>query len=772
MKSIAKYLSALLLLFCGGCDKSQQGAVYTPEAKDATAIHFIQSNVDKEFPKDATSGVIDLEIARTGNGGEYTVYLAKRGTNPELFDIPASVTIPEGEFSVIVPVAVDLEGFQMGASYKTEVVIAEREEYVDETSPEVSQYSDKVTLSASFELEWETFMRVDGQGQPSPQLATFNYSLYYTGWDSGLEVERAVGIADGTAIYRVKDWASGVMFRFMHDTRTNRCTVPPQSIGYFNSTYNEYVFVSDMAAYTGDQAAYGSYPCTFDERTRTFSFYLIYYVTPGYFAMGTETLVFESEPDTTPAVEISFMGIESTETGFRAPKLRFDPNDYVKSYIASVVPGDITKAGSQRIAEIRRQLIENSTGTGIPVLTLYDDNEQLWNVPAGNYTAVAVPYGDDDQPGALYAERFTSDPDGVYAPIVDMFEWINAENNTNYSPYTDMFWNMKVRNVASMTYLCLPTAIADYFMEGLGMTYEEMTVDLGTVVPAEVIEVMLSEEGRYGVFQGLDQGTSYRIGVHMTNRFGDTAFVSQEATTYGYFSEDFDRTKTMDDFLGAFMATATVETGTSTTTKSTVQYRIDISRLNDREVLITGTSDIRDFSPELRAFWDEDRHMLVVEPQSVGMYRSNYVMFGLYDGMSLYWGGNSLGIGYIGDTLHWSASPYSTDGVFGYMFLLFNSQYANGSTYLDDYVGSKKYMFVSMKPLSLAPAATSSSAVMERPTSRTLNIGDEQLTMQLMSAESLDAPRQAPVAKGSADTIKEISPKEKTMRTDLRLHSR
>ena len=116
----------------------------------------------------------------------------------------------------------------------------------------------------------------------------------------------------GANIFRLKDWASGVTFKFvLHDDNT--CTVPAQSIGYYNSNYNEYVYVADMAVYTGNDSAYASYPCTFDGES-TFSFYLIYYVSSGYFAQGTEKLVFDTDIDTTPVVEIAFEGIETTST--------------------------------------------------------------------------------------------------------------------------------------------------------------------------------------------------------------------------------------------------------------------------------------------------------------------------------------------------------------------------------------------------------------------------------------------------------------------------
>ena len=60
-------------------------------------------------------------------------------------------------------------------------------------------------------------------------------------------------------------------------------------------------------------------------------------------------------------------------------------------------------------------------------------------------------------------------------------------------------------------------------------------------------------------------------------------------------------------------------------------------------------SNMRDYAPEIRGYYDSDLHMIIVEPQSAGMYGSNYAVLGFSDGLSLYWGGNSMAIGYIGD---------------------------------------------------------------------------------------------------------------------------
>lgn len=208
---------------------------------------------------------------------------------------------------------------------------------------------------------------------------------------------------------------------------------------------------------------------------------------------------------------------------------------------------------------------------------------------------------------------------------------------------------------------------------------------------------MLSDEGRKGVFNTLDEGTDYTLALVMANSFGDTKFVSKAATTFGHFSKDFDQTKNFEDFIGAFNATATVAVSGGSG-KTTAKYRIDITRVNDSEVIINGTSDMRDFTPELGAYYDKQKHMLIVEPQSAGTYNGNYAMFTLTDGMSYYWGSGSLAIGYIGDTLYWSASPYAGSNVYGYLFALFSSPVATSSSYLREYVGSKTYSFVSMTP--------------------------------------------------------------------------
>lgn len=760
MKNISKYLGVALLLLTGACSKSQDNAIYNPNKDDAKEIHFIQSSIEKEFPQGSETGTIDVEIARTGNKGTYKVFLAQKDEDESLFfTAPVEVTIPDGKYSVTVPVEVLLTDFTMGASYKTTLLISSREISTGSNGAQISQYSDKVTISASYELSWEPYMRLDSEGKEIQQLATYHYSLYYNGKDSGLEVEKAIG----ANIFRVKDWASGVAFRFILND-DNTCTVPGQSIGYFNSNYNEYVYVADMAEYTGNAAAYSQYPCTFDG-VDTFSFYLIYYVSGGYFSQGTETLVFESEPDTTPTINISFEGIENTSTGFRAPKLRFSPNEYAKSYKASIVAGDITTSTFQQ-KKVRDQLIAGTLQGAAPTVTLYSEDESVWNVPKGNYTAVAVVYDSIDNPAKqLYTERFTFDPDDEYSVGLSLFDFYAPTNNANYSPYNTLIWVMKGEHIASMKYLCVKTQVADYLCEALDMTIEELAATRGNSVTEEIIAMVNSAEG-FGTSFSLDQGSEYILALSMTNSFGDTYFASKTASTYGHFASDFDQTKTMNDFLGAFSTTATVTSGSSN--DAIKNFRIDITRQNDRDVIIKGMSDMRDFSPELNGYYDEEKHMIIIETQAAGMYESNYARLGFGDGLMIYWGGNSLAIGYIGNTLYWASSPYADNDITSYMFLLFSSPEATSANYLRQYVGSKTYSDLSMVPLKLAPATRAAFSTID--TREKIAAGDRQVTSFLINGDQVPTAFKAAAKSAAGVKTKGTQSAAKTLRTDLQLH--
>lgn len=684
---------ASLLLF--GCDKEQTGAIYTPSQEDAKEIHFIQSSLSKEFPQGMETGVIELELARPGDKGEFSVELENKGTNSASFTVPGTVTIPDGSYSVTVPVEVNLGKLLAGSSLETTVLISGRQEE-SEGGAYVTQFSDKIKLSVSYALEWEPYFRTDDDGVEVRQTATYHYNAFYTGRDSGLEVEKAVG----ANIFKVNDWASGVSFKFILN-EDNTCTVPAQSIGYYNSNYQEYVKVADMAEYSGNKEMYASYPCTYDG-DGTFSFYLIYYVSAGYFAQGSETLTFDGSEDKTPVVEIEFDGIETTETGFKAPRLSFYKNENTRFYKATVVSGDIT-SDSARQEEIKKMLAEDKKPGTVPVITLYEDSSELWNVNAGNCTAVALAYDSTSTATTLYMKRFTCDLNGIYAPKINKFEWKMDESDKMYSPYTTLHWEMQADNVVSMKYLCMRTDYIEYVEESLGQTAAELTWEMGNDVNEEFVQKLVSEDGFSTVFGPLKQGMSYTLCACVVNEFGDTAFVRKTAATKGYGVVDFDKTKTVDDFIGAFRADVTVEQSSQSSEES---MRVDIYSLGGNDLIISGLSNVGDFNPEIKAFFDPEIHAVIIEPQRLGRYKGNYVMLGFSDGLSIYWGNGGVALGYIDGTIQMVSSPYADAAINSYQFLLFDSEQATGTSYLRQSVGSKTYSGLSLVPFDVGIQAS------------------------------------------------------------------
>ena len=178
MKNISKYLGAGLLLFTAACSQTQEGDQYTPNKDDAKAIHFIQSSIQKEFPQDAVQGVINVEIARPGNKGAYKVLSGDQGRRLRaVLPVPAEATIPDGSHSV--------DGSRRGRPFELRHGFSELQDHALHQQPggassdnaaQVAQYTDKVTLSATYELEWETLYRTTGEGEEIPQLATYHYN--------------------------------------------------------------------------------------------------------------------------------------------------------------------------------------------------------------------------------------------------------------------------------------------------------------------------------------------------------------------------------------------------------------------------------------------------------------------------------------------------------------------------------------------------------------------------------------------------------------------
>lgn len=669
-----------LILAMVSCDKEQLGTVYSPNSDDDKEVHFIQTSITKEFEQGEQTGIVDVTLARPGNKGDYTVHL--RNSNPDAFLVPEMVTIPDGKYSVEIPVEVNLASLMPGAEFSTELLIYDRQSQAGNSGAFVTQFSEKIKLNVSFSLEWEPFFREDAEGKKIQQTATYNYNAFYRGRNVGLLVEKAVG----TNIYRVNDWGGGVGFRFILN-EDNTCTVPAQSIGYFNSNYNQYVQVSDMAVYTKNPAAYSSYPCTYDGKS-TFSFYLIYFVEEGYFAQGEETLIFEGNEDRSPVVEITFEGMAMSETGFKAPQLKFSPNAYTKFYKATVVEGDIT--GNRRLQEeIKTKLLEDKPlDSKVPVVTYFQENSQMWNVRSGNCTAIALAYDSTATNAVLYVQRFTCDPDNVYAPKVHRFEWLSDPADLNNSIYTTLHWRMQTSNVTKLKYLCMRSDFLEYMTSALGMTREELTKERGADFNTAMYETLNSEDGVATYFNSLSPGIPYTICVYAENSFGDSWFDAKEAKTMAYSLSDVDKTKTLEDFIGAYKAEASVAIDGTAKDET---FRVDIFSLGNNDLMISGLANSTNYFPDIKAFYDPVEHLVIIETQALAKHNAAFVRLGFSNGLYTYWNNHSIALGFIDGKLRMVKSPYSEEEIFSYQFLMFREEKATSDTYMRESVGKKTY---------------------------------------------------------------------------------
>ena len=226
----------------------------------------------------------------------------------------------------------------------------------------------------------------------------------------------------------------------------------------------------------------------------------------------------------------------------------------------------------------------------------------LWNVAAGNCTAVALAYESDDAEPVLYLKRFTCDPAGIYAPKVNEFDWFNDESNPNYSPFSTLFWTMQASNVSSIKYLCMRTDYLDYMISNLKTSAAELAWERGNEVNEETVAKVNSEEGLATLFNTLKQGLSYTICICLSNEFGDTVFVQKTASTKGYSAADFDKNVTLDDFLGAFKASAVVDQASGSSSEEE-SFRVDIYSLGGNDVVINGLSNTRDFTPGVKGWY-------------------------------------------------------------------------------------------------------------------------------------------------------------------------
>ena len=670
MEKFLKYLlcASATLLSLVACDQEQIGEMASANDADNKEIHFVQKSLTKEFEQGTKEGEFTVVIARNGNKGTYRVLLQKSGKNASLFSVRDTVVIPDGQYSVEVPVTVNMNAVVLGSSVSASLCIIGRDAELGDDPAYITQYSDFLDLTASFTLEWEPYMRTTESGEQVQQTATYYYSQFYEGYQRGMLVERAKGT---TNIFRLLDWGAGVNFFFKVNS-DNTVVVPGQSIGYYYSGSDEYVYVSDIAQYLGDEAYYDRFPCTFDGN-QTFTLNLVYYVTDGMFGYGPEKIVFAGDHDNDPVVSATYEG---------DGKFSFEFNSFTSSCKAVVVEGDITGDTSE-LNKIYKQICLGQRDD----IRTFSDNTQQWTPSAPSNTLIAVPFDAEGKPGEMIAIRFTYDPDGTIAPEVLEF----SISPYSVDPYSTMIWKIRTRNAASVRYIMMDKDVLDYYEENYPL---DQILGIGAKLDADNLAASEGPDGLTLYYQGLSEGGAYRVIAEVTNRYGDKIYVT-DSTVLASHADKF-KAASLDDFVGAYIVNADVKTSDSNQS-TTESFRVDIIKTGENTVMIKGLCNYSSYSPVITGTYIPEEHSIRVQSQNLGEFNYMNVVFGfvanLYTGI---WGQtSSMEFGFCDDgLLHWRTTAGSEMSLTGYKFLLFD-----GTSYSGYAVGDKTYENILMQKL-------------------------------------------------------------------------
>lgn len=700
MKRIIYALPVIASFMLVSCRQELEGTLYRPNTDDAKEIHFNVSSLVKTFAEDDKAGIIELSVVRPGNLGNHTVFLAQMGSDENVFSFPESATIADGDYSVVVPVLVDLKKCVKGSSYATTLYIVARDQATGNYGVKNNQYADAVDISVSIELTWEPLMIVDEEtGEEVQQTATYTYDGFWHGVSDRLPVEKA---ACEDIIYRVSGWGTSETYFMWQVKDDGSCVVPKQNTGYFNSSYNQYIFVSDYPNNVNGNYSYKSYPCTFDG-DRTYSFTLIYYRegSTGNFGHGVETLRFDNIKPDRPSVSIIYEGVDSTSTGFIGADVRFKPNATTKSYKAGFFEGMVEKDDLEGLADA---MDKDEPCGAIRVETMYSANTQNWNLPRGPVTVVVVPYDQDGGRGETTSLLFTFDPEDLYGVKILESHFTNDSSNESYNPQTSLHGLVRCENLTRGWYVCMKTS--GWNTQIKSKTAEEVIMG-GTEMAAAFISAANSKSGRALHYTTLSSGTEYTLAMLLENQYGERKLLVMSAKTASASSstavDDFDKNVTMDDFIGSYLMTVGV--GGSMASTSDKTFRVDIDRMDENRVVISGlASPIDGFVPMMIAYYDSIRHCLVLDSQNTGIYNGNYVQFSMYTGKSYSYSSGGFVLGMVDGNVNWVSSPDYTIAAVGYVFLNFNSPVAGADSYLG-VLDSKVFVSPVMEPLEKAVSA-------------------------------------------------------------------
>lgn len=157
-----------------------------------------------------------------------------------------------------------------------------------------------------------TFMNVDGTKEYGTynevlsteykwkQVATgtYYYLMFSDNEDGSPEAETGYELfqrEDKEEVFKIANWLMGTDFIFTWDQTTNRCVVEEQAINYEHPAYGP-MYIYEGSLYNSSR--YGENTSYYDPATRTFHFFICYYVSAGSFGCVEETFVLDTQSQT------------------------------------------------------------------------------------------------------------------------------------------------------------------------------------------------------------------------------------------------------------------------------------------------------------------------------------------------------------------------------------------------------------------------------------------------------------------------------------------
>lgn len=261
MKTINKFFGVLtclgLILGLGACTEEYE---YTPaEVPSGTQVYF-STDAPAQVDLESFASAFTIDVYRAEEGPATTVNLSVTDESG-LFNVPTSVSFGDCDTKAQLTVTYDASRMTFGTYYPITLAVAE----ADGTPYGPSTYA----FNAGIPMTWTAVAKGD-----------YAYSLFFTGDDPGLTLYQCDQMS---TLFRIPNWGSGVDFTFTYDASANTVVVDDLFTGYTHADYGA-VNVMDLDTYAGETVAGPGY---FEDNT--FYFNVIYYVSAGYFGMGTET---------------------------------------------------------------------------------------------------------------------------------------------------------------------------------------------------------------------------------------------------------------------------------------------------------------------------------------------------------------------------------------------------------------------------------------------------------------------------------------------------